>query len=38
MGALSRGARLVAPFGLAILIPVTPAFADTSTINTADTG
>ena len=37
MGALCRGARLVAPSGLAILMPVTPAFADTSTINSADT-
>ncbi len=37
MGALSRGARLIAPFSLAILTSATPALADASTISTADT-
>ena len=37
MGAPSRSARLIAPLGLATLLSATPAHAETSTINAADT-
>jgi Amt family ammonium transporter len=37
MGAPSRSARLIAPLGLATLLSATPAHAETSAINAADT-
>ncbi len=37
MGASSRAARLIAPLGLATLLSATPAHAETSAINAADT-